>query len=66
MFVFSEQLKEKHELYVVLERGVTDLSKIIKHLAARHLPLHKLMYYWMEMLYAVQQIHKNGNHESLK
>lgn len=39
---------------------MTDLSKIIKQLTTKQLPLHKLMYYWMEMLYAVQQIHKHG------
>lgn len=45
---------------MVLEKGITDLSKVIKQLTTKELPLHKLMYYWMEMLYAVQQIHRHG------
>lgn len=58
---FSEINNSKRELLVVLERGVTDLSKLLKKLLTKqHLPMHKLMYYWMEMLYAVKQIHENG------
>lgn len=59
-FLYSEVLESKQQLLVVLEKGTTDLSKIIKQLSTRHLPLHKLIYYWMEMLYAVQQIHRHG------
>lgn len=53
-------MEAKQQLLVVLEKGVTDLAKIIKRLVHQQLPLHKLMYYWMEMLHAVQQIHKQG------
>lgn len=58
--LYSEILETKRQLLVVLEKGITDLSKIIKQLAIKQLPLHKIMYFWMEMLYAVQQIHKHG------
>lgn len=53
--------KEK-VLYVILEKGEADLAKILKDLsnANRHLNMHMLIYYWMEMLYAVKQIHENG------
>lgn len=57
------------QLMVVLEKGAEDLSSILKDLAKKqsHLPLYMLYYYWMEMLYAVNQIHVNGViHSDLK
>lgn len=46
----------------MLEKGGDDLSAILKQLSTKqnHLPNHMLLFYWMEMLYSVQQIHKNG------
>ncbi|KRT80024.1 protein kinase [Oryctes borbonicus] len=56
-------------LLVVLEKGEKDLAKILKELSSNteHLPMYLLIYYWMEMLYAVKQIHDNGIiHSDLK
>lgn len=52
---------------MVLEKGERDLSKILKELSnnTEHLPMYMLIYYWMEMLYAVKQIHENGKNLSL-
>lgn len=46
-------------LYIVLERGYCNLSVIIKeyYYNNNRLPLYKLMFYWMEILNAVKQIH---------
>lgn len=46
----------------MLEKGGDDLSAILKQLSTKqnHLPNHMLLFYWMEMLYSVQQIHENG------
>lgn len=58
LFLFSEILVAKQQLLVVLEKGITDLAKILKE--NTKLPFHKITYFWMEMLYAVKQIHNNG------
>lgn len=58
LFFFSEVLEAKQQLVVVLEKGITDLAKILKE--NTKLPFHKITYFWMEMLYAVKQIHNNG------
>lgn len=62
VFCCSELLETQKTLYVVLELGSCDLHEVLKELSInrRHLPLYKLMYYWMEMLHAVQEIHDNG------
>ncbi|XP_044272223.1 dual specificity protein kinase TTK [Tribolium madens] len=68
--MFDYEIKEEEKtLLVVLEVGGTDLSKILKESALNtaHMPLYMLLYYWMEMLYAVKQIHSNGIvHSDLK
>lgn len=58
---FFSEIRDE-QLVVVLEKGGDDLSAILKQLATKqnHLPNHMLLFYWMEMLYSVQQIHKNG------
>lgn len=64
-----EIVEDEQVMHVVLEKGDTDLSKIMKSLASKtdHLPMYMLIFYWMEMLYAVQQIHENGIiHSDLK
>lgn len=56
-------------LYMVLEMGGKDLDKILKQLSenASNLPFYKILYYWMEMLYCVRDIHKIGIvHSDLK
>ncbi|CAH1996166.1 unnamed protein product [Acanthoscelides obtectus] len=57
-----ELIQTEQQLYIVLEKGGEDLSKILKSLQAQHdhLPVYMILFYWMEMLYAVNQIHKNG------
>jgi serine/threonine-protein kinase TTK/MPS1 len=68
--MFDYEIKEEEKiLLVVLEVGGTDLSKILKESALNttHMPLYMLLYYWMEMLYAVKQIHSHGIvHSDLK
>lgn len=54
----SELLESKQQLLVVLEKGMTDLAKIIKQ--NKQLPFYRIKYFWMEMLHAVKQIHDNG------
>lgn len=54
---------------MVLERGGKDLATILKNfsLKSTHTPMHTILFYWMEMLYCVQQIHLNGIiHSDLK
>ncbi|XP_076253401.1 dual specificity protein kinase monopolar spindle 1 [Rhynchophorus ferrugineus] len=60
---------QNDKLIVVLEKGGEDLSAILKQLAKKQtrLPNYMLLFYWMEMLYAVKQIHMNGViHSDLK
>ncbi|XP_022916049.2 dual specificity protein kinase TTK [Onthophagus taurus] len=64
-----EIIKSEKVLYIVMESGDQDLSSILKDLCSNttHLPIYILIYYWMEMLFAVKQIHENGIiHSDLK
>ncbi|KAJ8918382.1 hypothetical protein NQ315_008077 [Exocentrus adspersus] len=64
-----EILESEKKLLVVLENGGKDLSTILKQLASQksHIPLYMLLFYWMEMLHAVKQIHSQGIiHSDLK
>jgi hypothetical protein len=48
-------------LYVVLEKGEFDLSKLMKIISkSNQIPIIKIIYYWVEMLTAVKNIHANG------
>ncbi|XP_017774656.1 PREDICTED: dual specificity protein kinase TTK-like [Nicrophorus vespilloides] len=49
-------------LFVVLEKGGKDLAIILRELvySSNHMPLYMVIYYWMEMLYAVKEIHNIG------
>ncbi|CAG9858689.1 unnamed protein product [Phyllotreta striolata] len=55
-----EQLPE--ELLLVLEKGGVNLSSVLKKTVAqkRNIPYYKLVFYWMEMLQAMKEIHDNG------
>ncbi|CAH1117970.1 unnamed protein product [Phaedon cochleariae] len=64
-----EIVESQKKLYMVLERGGDDLSTILKKLSLQssHLPWFTLLFYWMNMLHAVQQIHSHGViHSDLK
>ncbi|KAK4874098.1 hypothetical protein RN001_013458 [Aquatica leii] len=57
-----EYVTSENKLMILLEKGGSDLGKTLKDLKSsnKRLPLHTIMFYSMEMLYAVQQIHING------
>lgn len=49
---------------MVLELGSCDLHTVLKEMSIKrkYLPVYKLIYYWMEILHAVQEIHDKGMH----
>lgn len=52
-----------------MEMGSTDLSQILKNLSSNDQemsPPYLILFYWMEMLRAVRQIHSNGLYENKK
>ncbi|XP_003490891.1 dual specificity protein kinase TTK [Bombus impatiens] len=55
-------------VYVVMEMGDTDLSRLLKTMSQeKQIPLTMILYYWTEMLTAVKHIHENGViHSDLK
>ncbi|XP_021934074.1 serine/threonine-protein kinase MPS1 isoform X2 [Zootermopsis nevadensis] len=63
-----EYEEEKQMLYVVMEKGETDLSRLIKNISkTNQIPIITVLYYWNEMLRAVKNIHANGIiHSDLK
>ncbi|KAJ9601503.1 hypothetical protein L9F63_000342 [Diploptera punctata] len=63
-----EYIKAKEKLYVIMEKGETDLSKLIKNITkTKPMPIITVVYYWVEMLRAVKDIHaKNIIHLDLK
>ena len=59
-------LPEKSILYMVMEKGESDLHKILQGYKT-YIPLYTLMSYWYQMLQAVDYIHQNGViHSDLK
>lgn len=59
-------LPEKGILYMVMEKGESDLHKILQGFRT-HIPLYVLVTYWYQMLQAVNYIHQNGViHSDLK
>lgn len=59
-------LPEKNILYMVMEKGESDLHKILQGFQTQ-IPLYTLLNYWYEMLQAVNYIHQNGViHSDLK
>ncbi|XP_060837449.1 dual specificity protein kinase TTK-like isoform X1 [Rhopalosiphum padi] len=64
LFDSQYSIKEKI-LYMVMEKGDTDLSKLIR--GTKHMSVHMIMYYWTEMLTTVNEIHAKGViHSDLK
>ncbi|XP_017764919.1 PREDICTED: dual specificity protein kinase TTK [Eufriesea mexicana] len=55
-------------VYVVMEMGDTDLSRLLKTMSQeKQISLTMILYYWTEMLIAVKHIHDNGViHSDLK
>ncbi|XP_043523236.1 dual specificity protein kinase TTK isoform X2 [Frieseomelitta varia] len=55
-------------VYVVMEMGDTDLSRLLKTMSReKQISLTMILYYWTEMLTAVKHIHDNGViHSDLK
>lgn len=50
-------------VYVVMEMGDTDLSRLLKSMSQeKQIPLTMILYYWTEMLTAVKHIHDNGKY----
>lgn len=43
---------------MVMEKGDTDLSKLIRSIT--FMSVHMIMYYWSEMLTIVNEIHNKG------
>ncbi|XP_070496269.1 dual specificity protein kinase TTK [Chironomus tepperi] len=59
-------IPEKNILYMVMEKGDSDLHKILQRYTT-HIPLYALTNYWYQMLQAVNYIHQNGViHSDLK
>jgi len=59
-------LPERSELFMVMEKGESDLHKTLQSYKT-HIPLYTLTKYWYQMLQAVNYIHQNGViHSDLK
>lgn len=59
-------LPQKNILYMVMEKGESDLHKTLQGFRT-HIPLYTLISYWYQMLQAVNYIHQNGViHSDLK
>ncbi|XP_032681624.1 uncharacterized protein LOC116849020 [Odontomachus brunneus] len=65
--MFDYNIRESM-VYVVMEMGDTDLSRLLKSMSQeKQIPLTMILYYWTEMLTAVKHIHDNGViHSDLK
>ncbi|KAF6204891.1 hypothetical protein GE061_019055 [Apolygus lucorum] len=63
-----EYVEQSQMLYVVLEKGDIDFSKLIKNISeTKQISMPMITYYWTEMLNAVHEIHKRGIiHSDLK
>jgi len=55
---FSQYIIKEKILYMVMEKGDTDLSKLIRN--TKNMSVHMIMYYWSEMLITVNEIHAKG------
>ena len=63
-----EHREDEDKLYIVMEKGETDLATLLKRMSAEH-PITDVQrkFYWHEMLEAVQVIHNNDIiHSDLK
>lgn len=63
LICYSEYVKESKMLYVVMEKGDTDLSKLIRDICkTTKISMSMIIYYWTEMLTVVRDIHNKGNY----
>lgn len=52
-------------VYVVMEMGDTDLSRLLKSMSQeKQISITMILYYWTEMLTAVKHIHDNGKNNA--
>jgi serine/threonine protein kinase len=57
----SEYAEDSQMLYVVMEKGEVDFSKLMKDISkTSRIPIFKVICYWVEMLRAVKTIHEKG------
>uniref|UniRef100_T1HSQ9 Protein kinase domain-containing protein n=1 Tax=Rhodnius prolixus TaxID=13249 RepID=T1HSQ9_RHOPR len=63
-----EYVESSKMLYVVMEKGDIDFSRLIKDISKiKKIPMSMVIYYWTEMLSAVMDIHDKGViHSDLK
>jgi len=63
-----ETVEEDSVLYVIMEKGDTDLASLLKKYASKEeITASMIKFYWTEMLHAVSVIHKAGIiHKDLK
>ncbi|XP_075227532.1 dual specificity protein kinase monopolar spindle 1 [Lycorma delicatula] len=63
-----EYIEDEKLLYVVMEKGDTDLSKLLRDIQRKKkISMSMIIYYWTEMLNAVKEIHHRGIiHSDLK
>lgn len=60
LFDCFSQIKDTM-VYVVMEMGDTDLSRLLKSMSQeKQISITMILYYWTEMLTAVKHIHDNG------
>ena len=58
---YSEYCEERNTLYIVMEKGDTDLSTFFKsRTKTGMLTQNTICFYWEQMLTAVQVLHKEG------
>lgn len=66
LFLYSQLLEKESKLFLVMEKGDSDLHKILQNYTTS-LPLYVLTNFLYQMLQAVNYIHKNGViHSDLK
>jgi serine/threonine-protein kinase TTK/MPS1 len=63
-----EKVESEEILYVIMEKGDTDLATLLKKYSNnREITAAMIKYYWTEMLHAVSVIHQRGIiHKDLK
>ena len=61
LYFNSEYVEDTQKLYIVMEKGQTDLSQLMKNISQTNpVPISTIIYYWTEILTAVKHIHDNG------